>query len=934
MGKKSKTGKARRDKFYHLAKESGLRARSAFKLLQLNRQYDFLTGASVCIDLCAAPGGWMQVAKEAMTKNSNTTVIGVDLVPIQPIKGCISIQADITTEHCRAQLRKNMNHRKADVVLHDGAPNVGTSWIQDAFTQAELVLQSLKLATQFLRKGGTFVTKVFRSRDYPKLLYVFGKLFEKVHATKPSSSRNVSAEIFVVCQRYVAPHRIDPRLLDSRTVFSEVEPEKEEPNVLQQKEKKKNKPKPEGYEEGNYTQYKDVNVDEFIRANDFMTMLSTYSAFTFSPNSPLLKLPETTPEIKALCEDLKLLNKKDFKTLIKWRQKMRGWLRALAEEQIRRDGGDGNDDNKTDDANGNADGDEEESDEDEDDGLLSALKDAAAKERAKMKRLRKRRTKMNLKLKERLSLQMDTPQGLTDDNGTLFDLRGIRSEEQLKAVTEADDFDALQVPCNDGPPTIACNRLQQGALCNELEEQLDQHYNSYLERKNVKLAETEHKKRIQRALKGDDANADGVEGGESDEDVANAGSGDTVLVRSHKKTTSAAANRWFAQAGLDDLDLADDIDMESDAENTSGSGSDTGKRRSGAGGDADGSNGPAAKKGKSGAVGDGVDDESWAEELGLQLHKEDLEDVSDVSDTEDEEEESGDEDGEGRKKQKKKQKQKDAAQPMVPSAKKAAGDGAEEKEGVSAAATAMREVAHVLKSDTPDAAAKGGTSDDDDEKAKKKKKARKAAEENAFEEVPLEKPMAAKPSLDAEGLALATEMVVRNKRRAIIDQAYNRYAHNDGQLPAWFADEENPHMKPMKPITKEMVQQMKEYERELNARPIKKVMEAKAKRKHRLVKFMGKVNQQAAVIADNDTLTEREKVRQIEQLYKKLRAKRNQHERTKLVVARRSTASKKPTRPKGVTGRYKMVDRRMLSDKRGEDNAARRKKRKQKRKHR
>ena len=116
-------------------------------------------------------------------------IAGVDLVPIKPIPRVVTFASDITTPQCRNLIRGELKDWKADIVLHDGAPNVGTAWVQDAYSQSELVLMSLKLAVEFLIKGGTFITKVFRSADYNSLIWVFSQLFSKVEATKPPSSR-------------------------------------------------------------------------------------------------------------------------------------------------------------------------------------------------------------------------------------------------------------------------------------------------------------------------------------------------------------------------------------------------------------------------------------------------------------------------------------------------------------------------------------------------------------------------------------------------------------------------------------------------------------------------------------------------------------------------------------------------------------------------
>jgi len=187
----------------------------------------------VVIDLCAAPGGWTQVASRTMSTKSSgggsssggggTILLAVDILPIRPIPNVISLIGDITTEKCKAQIKAQLQTAMADVVLCDGAPNVGASYDRDAYQQNEIALHALKCATQHLKRNGTFVTKIYRSSDYSSYIWVVKQLFEQVQAVKPTASRSQSAEIFLVCTGYLDPTSIDPRMLDPKCVFEQVD---------------------------------------------------------------------------------------------------------------------------------------------------------------------------------------------------------------------------------------------------------------------------------------------------------------------------------------------------------------------------------------------------------------------------------------------------------------------------------------------------------------------------------------------------------------------------------------------------------------------------------------------------------------------------------------------------------------------------------------
>jgi AdoMet-dependent rRNA methyltransferase SPB1 len=137
----------------------------------------------------------------------------------------------------------------------------------------------MKVATETLRRGGWFITKVFRSKDYNALMYVANQLFTKVESNKPQSSRGTSAEIFMVCQGYKAPDIIDPRLLDPKFALEDVEDDNtgSTEKITSLKKLLTNKVNREGYKDGaELNVLHTVDISEFIQSQDPHEYLSTF----------------------------------------------------------------------------------------------------------------------------------------------------------------------------------------------------------------------------------------------------------------------------------------------------------------------------------------------------------------------------------------------------------------------------------------------------------------------------------------------------------------------------------------------------------------------------------------------------------------------------------------------------------------------------------
>ncbi len=187
----------RRDYYYRLAKREGFRSRSAFKLLQISKKYNLIRSGDVVVDLGAAPGGWMQVARMLVGKGGH--VLGVDINPIEKFDqpNMDAIVADILSHDVLNSIKERLP-RKPDVVISDVSQNVSGIWELDHARQIDLARSALRIAISSLRVGGNFLTKAFQGDLLNDFVKDVKKYFETVRVFKPRASRPSSSEVYVV----------------------------------------------------------------------------------------------------------------------------------------------------------------------------------------------------------------------------------------------------------------------------------------------------------------------------------------------------------------------------------------------------------------------------------------------------------------------------------------------------------------------------------------------------------------------------------------------------------------------------------------------------------------------------------------------------------------------------------------------------------------
>ena len=189
--------KQRGDTYVRQSKIDGYRARSAYKLMEINKKFKIFKGGMIIIDIGAAPGSWSQYASKV---SKNSTIISIDLKKIEQIKNTIQICGDFTDPEIQILIRKKLE-KKANVVMSDMAVNTTGIKNIDSIQTGELCKEAMTFSKDVIEENGSFISKIFMGGSFNEIVALGKKIFREVKVFKPQSSRKESKESFIICKK-------------------------------------------------------------------------------------------------------------------------------------------------------------------------------------------------------------------------------------------------------------------------------------------------------------------------------------------------------------------------------------------------------------------------------------------------------------------------------------------------------------------------------------------------------------------------------------------------------------------------------------------------------------------------------------------------------------------------------------------------------------
>ena len=191
------------DPFVKKSRQDGYRARSVYKLIELNEKEKLIRPGMTVVDLGAAPGSWTQVVREKLAGRDgevNGRIIAMDILPMDPIDGVTFLQGDFREQEVADKLTELVGDRQVDLVLSDMAPNLSGIAAADAARCLLLNELALEFCLEHLKSDGVFVTKVFQGSGFSQYVETLKKHFKTVLTRKPEASRSTSAEVYMVAK--------------------------------------------------------------------------------------------------------------------------------------------------------------------------------------------------------------------------------------------------------------------------------------------------------------------------------------------------------------------------------------------------------------------------------------------------------------------------------------------------------------------------------------------------------------------------------------------------------------------------------------------------------------------------------------------------------------------------------------------------------------